>query len=375
MAYQQKVWQNRLSEYPTRRLLTKVNEGDDTILVDVTREEGTIMQQGDAFSAANMNDLESRIAAGIGGGDENMAPIEQGPNSANPYAVNDLLIYNGQLYRVTKAIIVGNSLVSGVNITPTTVSKEEKTTRTNLATTQNNLATTQTNLSNLTTRVSTAESNITSANTRINTANTNITNVTNRVTTIEGELTANSKRIYMDYKNGKYGINTAAGRGADTFIPFKTSQYDFYQSRIVASSYSVSSGNETVATLQVPMSRTVSGKEQWLYSFDFEIAAWFAGEWAAGAEAYIYIWKGPANTGTLLHHFTAGVWGTNPPSTDTGGYTSPYELVQTHTITSNSWGYLTFVVKGGYGENGTDPSMGHAYARAAISNVKYIEMP
>lgn len=38
----------------------------------------------------------------------------------------------------------------------------------------------------------------------------------------KGQLTANNKDIYMDYKNGKYGINTSANRGADTFIPFKS---------------------------------------------------------------------------------------------------------------------------------------------------------
>lgn len=38
----------------------------------------------------------------------------------------------------------------------------------------------------------------------------------------KGQLTANSKDIYMDYKNGKYGINTSANRGADTFIPFNS---------------------------------------------------------------------------------------------------------------------------------------------------------
>ena len=35
------------------------------------------------------------------------------------------------------------------------------------------------------------------------------------------QLSANSNNIYMDYHNGKYGINTSANRGADTFIPFK----------------------------------------------------------------------------------------------------------------------------------------------------------
>lgn len=33
-------------------------------------------------------------------------------------------------------------------------------------------------------------------------------------------LKANSKQVYMDYHDGKYGINTDPNRGADTFIPF-----------------------------------------------------------------------------------------------------------------------------------------------------------
>lgn len=33
-------------------------------------------------------------------------------------------------------------------------------------------------------------------------------------------LTANGKRIYLDYKDGKYGYNTSSSRGADTFYPF-----------------------------------------------------------------------------------------------------------------------------------------------------------
>lgn len=33
-------------------------------------------------------------------------------------------------------------------------------------------------------------------------------------------LKANNNQIYMDYHDGKYGINTDPNRGADTFIPF-----------------------------------------------------------------------------------------------------------------------------------------------------------
>lgn len=49
-----------------------------------------------------------------------------------------------------------------------------------------------------------------------------------QVGTIEGELTANGNRIYMDYKNGKYGYNTSASRGASTFHPFRPPHTTIY---------------------------------------------------------------------------------------------------------------------------------------------------
>lgn len=63
MAFQKKVWKDRLVEFAGRRTLKKVSgSADSTMVVDVTRNEGTVSQAGDAFSAANMNDLEGRIA-------------------------------------------------------------------------------------------------------------------------------------------------------------------------------------------------------------------------------------------------------------------------------------------------------------------------
>ena len=59
MAFSKKTWLDRIAEYPTRRRLKK-SDGTDEI-VSVSREEGAISQEGDAFSAANMNDLEDRV--------------------------------------------------------------------------------------------------------------------------------------------------------------------------------------------------------------------------------------------------------------------------------------------------------------------------
>ena len=61
MAFVKKTWKDRIAEFPTRRRLTK--EDNTSELVTVAREEGTLSQEGDAFSADNMNDLENRIDA------------------------------------------------------------------------------------------------------------------------------------------------------------------------------------------------------------------------------------------------------------------------------------------------------------------------
>jgi len=58
--FNKKTWKDRESQYPRRRLLTPVEEGD-AALYTVSRAEGTVTEEGDAFSAENMNDLETRI--------------------------------------------------------------------------------------------------------------------------------------------------------------------------------------------------------------------------------------------------------------------------------------------------------------------------
>lgn len=64
MSYEKKEWKDRIAEYPTRRQLEKSDGSSE--LVTVSRAEGNISQEGDAFSAANMNNLEERIAKEFG---------------------------------------------------------------------------------------------------------------------------------------------------------------------------------------------------------------------------------------------------------------------------------------------------------------------
>lgn len=63
MGFVKKIWKDRISEFPTRRSLTKTDGTSE--LVTVARSEGMISEEGDAFSAENMNDFENRVANGF----------------------------------------------------------------------------------------------------------------------------------------------------------------------------------------------------------------------------------------------------------------------------------------------------------------------
>lgn len=77
MGFVKKTWKDRLVEFPGRRLLKRISgDADSQIVVDVTRNEGTVSQGGDAFSAANMNDLEQRIADEFGSINNNLKGFE-----------------------------------------------------------------------------------------------------------------------------------------------------------------------------------------------------------------------------------------------------------------------------------------------------------
>jgi hypothetical protein len=75
-----KNWLDRVTQFPTRRKLAATETTD---IYDVSREEGTVMQEGDAFNSANMNDLESRISEAF----NNFFPIGSiylSANNVNP---------------------------------------------------------------------------------------------------------------------------------------------------------------------------------------------------------------------------------------------------------------------------------------------------
>ncbi len=60
MGFNKFTWIDRDSEYLDRRTITDASTGVSQ-LVTMTRNEGTVFEQGTAFSADNMNNLEDRI--------------------------------------------------------------------------------------------------------------------------------------------------------------------------------------------------------------------------------------------------------------------------------------------------------------------------
>lgn len=90
-----KTWLNRISEYANRRKLT--DDSGTTSIVTVERYEGSIQQEGDAFNAENMNDLESRISASINSLDESISSEISSRTSADEELKSSISTINANL--------------------------------------------------------------------------------------------------------------------------------------------------------------------------------------------------------------------------------------------------------------------------------------
>lgn len=131
MSFTKKTWKDRQSEHPTRRVL---NPTGTTNTYDVSRAEGLVMEDGDAFDASNMNDLENRVAEGING----TAALYTATLTLDGWeACSGTDLTNGYLYKQTATLTPDNSaapavtadstFVSGVQFTPTGVAATDET--------------------------------------------------------------------------------------------------------------------------------------------------------------------------------------------------------------------------------------------------------
>lgn len=71
-----KEWKARLVEFAGRRLLRNVANGQSATY-DVSRSEGLVSQEGDAFNTKNMNDLEQRISNGFANAKTNIDALNR----------------------------------------------------------------------------------------------------------------------------------------------------------------------------------------------------------------------------------------------------------------------------------------------------------
>jgi hypothetical protein len=263
MAFNKKIWKDRVSEQPQRRILTNVDSNEE-MTVDVTRFEGIVVQEGDAFSAQNMNDLETRIKNSF---DSNEATINTVNTKANTNAAN-ITSLQSSVTSVSNRVTTNTNNISSLSSRMTTVEGKANTNA-------NNISNLTTRMGNVETKATTNANNIASlGNSMTGKAPTNHASTTaeygkgstshfghlkisdnytssagnandgvaasskavfslkqriesslqainDGVIGIRNQLKANNNSFYFDYRDGKYGYNTAANRGADTFHPFK----------------------------------------------------------------------------------------------------------------------------------------------------------
>ena len=98
-----KTWKQRIVEFPGRRRLDDTSSAD---VYDVSRAEGTVTQEGDGFTAANMNDLEQRINNAVNDV-AGLSADEYDPNAT--YSSGDLRIHDNILHKAKQDISVAET--------------------------------------------------------------------------------------------------------------------------------------------------------------------------------------------------------------------------------------------------------------------------
>ena len=109
-----KTWKQRIVEFPGRRRLDDTSSAD---VYDVSRAEGTVTQEGDGFTAANMNDLEQRINNAVNDLEQRinnavndvagLSADEYDPNAT--YSSGDLRIHDNILHKANQDISVAEA--------------------------------------------------------------------------------------------------------------------------------------------------------------------------------------------------------------------------------------------------------------------------
>ena len=167
MSFIKKIWKNKTSEYDNRYRIENVETGSIQNAY-LHPNNGVIIQEGDVLDADTLNDLENRIEQGFNAIDVpdanvNIAGTEDGQTASKAYTQGEYLVRNHVLYKAIANISLGGSFAVGTNIAVAKVADE-----------------------------------------------------------LANHLNVGGTEFYFDYQDSKFGYNTNANRGADTFHPFKS---------------------------------------------------------------------------------------------------------------------------------------------------------
>lgn len=101
MSYEKITFVDRIAEYPTRRKLTTIDTQQPFGTYDVSRDEGTVSQEGTALNAATFNALQANVESAFVEVDDNIASAY---DETSTYAQGDFCIYEGVLYQANQDI-------------------------------------------------------------------------------------------------------------------------------------------------------------------------------------------------------------------------------------------------------------------------------
>ena len=155
--------------------------GDENLINETEIVDGQIL-----FDETNkclwVDDGDTRIKYSGLGSDANIATVEKGSTATQAFSIDSYVIISNVLYRVTKAIAVGDSFVAGTNIVKTTVGDEI-----------NNISASAVSYNDNTTKLgaTNVQGAVEALNTHLTENDTNLTKLNNKTRRTRNNITSN----------------------------------------------------------------------------------------------------------------------------------------------------------------------------------------
>lgn len=115
-----------------------------------------------------------------------------------------------------------------------------------------------------------------------------------KITKLSDSLIVNGNQLYMDYHDGKYGVNTSPSRGADTFIPFQGKVGSVGSFTVTDGSHILSGSKKVEGTVLCAGVSEISGRYQ---------GEGLSLSWSGDTISYSFNHNGDANYGDVTLTF------------------------------------------------------------------------